>query len=127
MIQLEVTRGLAVGKKLESSADVVRIGRAIDNDFVLPEDLVSSEHARILFTGERYVLFDQRSTNGTAILRETERIVLDDTNGREGAREAVDAIELGSGDRVVVVAVSLAEEADFARVVAVRKIEEFGP
>ena len=131
MIQLEVTRGLAVGKKLESSADVVRIGRAIDNDFVLPEDLVSSEHARILFTGERYVLFDQRSTNGTAILRtaerETERIVLDDTNGREVALEAGDAIELGSGDRVVVVAVSLAEEEDFARVVAVRKIEEFGP
>jgi Nif-specific regulatory protein len=127
MIRLEVKRGLALGRKLESSADVLRIGRAVDNDLVLPDDLVSSEHARILFTGERYVLFDQRSTNGTAVVRDGERVALDDANGREMALEPGDVIELGSADRVVSVVVTLADDTDFARVVAVRKIEELIP
>jgi len=126
MIRLDVTQGLARGGRHESSADVVRLGRSADNDLVLPDDLVSGEHARIVFGGERYVLRDLRSTNGTAIVRSGQRIALDDGNGREAPLEAGDLVELGSGERVVRLAVTIADDADDARVLAVRKIEELG-
>jgi transcriptional regulator with GAF, ATPase, and Fis domain len=126
MIKLEVTKGLSTGRTLESSGDLVRLGRAEGNDLVLTDDHVSSDHARIFFGGERYVLRDQRSTNGTAVVRRSERIVLDDGNGRELPLETGDTIELGSGDRLVSLRVTLGEDKDSARVVAMRKIDEFG-
>src|ERR1700722_13375192 len=101
MIRLEVTRGQLTGKRVESSADTFRIGRAGDSDLALPDDHVSSDHARILLKSDRYVLCDLRSTNGTVVVRKGERITLDDTNGREVPLEAEDAIELGSGDQLV--------------------------
>jgi transcriptional regulator with GAF, ATPase, and Fis domain len=88
---------------------------------------VSSEHAKIVFSGERYVLIDHRSTNGTGILRGGERIVLDDSNGREAPLADGDVVELGSQDRIVHIAISLQEETDDAHVFAMRKIEELVP
>jgi transcriptional regulator with GAF, ATPase, and Fis domain len=127
VIRLEVTRGQLSGAKLEPTTDVVRIGRAEGNDLVVPDTHVSSEHAKIVFAGERYVLVDLRSTNGTAILRGAERIVLDDANGREGDLAEGDVIELGSQDRIVHLAVTMTDDADDARVFAVKKIEELVP
>lgn len=127
MIRLEVTRGQLSGTAIEPTSDVVRIGRAEGNDLVLTDTHVSSEHAKIVFAGDKYVLVDQRSTNGTAILRGGERIVLDDSNGRETALEDEDVIELGSQDRVVEIKVGLREEADTAQVFALKKIEELVP
>jgi Nif-specific regulatory protein len=129
MIRLEVTQGMASGSHHESTGDVVRLGRATGNDFVLPDELVSSEHARIVFGGERYLLRDLRSTNGTAVVRAQGRIALDDANGRELVLEAGDVVELGAGAQVVRLAVTIAEDAesDDARVLAVRKIDELGP
>jgi transcriptional regulator with GAF, ATPase, and Fis domain len=127
MIRLDVTQGQLTGKRVESTGDTFRIGRASDSDLALPDDHVSSDHARILLKGDRYVLFDLRSTNGTAVVRKGERITLDDTNGRELPLEVEDVIELGSGDQLVRLAVTVTEEPDDARVVAVRKIEEIEP
>jgi transcriptional regulator with GAF, ATPase, and Fis domain len=131
MIRLDVTQGLARGARHESSADVVRVGRAEGNDLVLPDELVSGEHLRIVFGGERYMLRDLRSTNGTVLVREAERIALDDTHGREVEIRAGDLVELGSGELVVRLAVTLAEDhgavGDVARVLAMRKIDELGP
>ena len=127
MIRLEVTHGLAIGSRHESSADVVRLGRAAGNDVVVPDELVSSEHARIVYGGDRYFLRDLRSTNGTSLLRSGKRIALDDGNGREMALEPDDLIELGNGERVVRIAVTLTEDGDAAaRVLAVRRIDELG-
>jgi transcriptional regulator with GAF, ATPase, and Fis domain len=127
VIRLEVTRGQLVGTACEVSSDVVRIGRAEGNDLVLPDTHVSSEHAKIVFSADRYVLVDHRSTNGTAILRGGDRIVLDESNSREAPLEDGDVIELGSQDRIVHVAVSVREEADDTRVFAMKKIEELVP
>ena len=126
MIRLSVKRGSAAGKELEVASDVVRIGRAADNDLVLADDIVSSDHARILYSGDRYVLRDQRSTNGTAVVRGGERVALDDSNNREMALEPGDAIELGSGEALVTIGVAIVDEPDDARVVAMRKIAELG-
>ena len=127
MIRLEVTRGQHSGTAIEPTSDVIRIGRAEGNDLVLTDSHVSSEHAKIVFAGDKYVLVDQRSTNGTAILRGGDRIVLDDSNGREAPLEDEDVIELGSQDRVVHMKVSLREESDTAQVFALKKIEELVP
>ncbi len=127
MIRLDVTRGESTGTMLEPTTDVVRIGRAEGNDLVVPDTHVSSEHATIVFAGERYVLVDQRSTNGTAILRNGERIALDDTLGRELPLEDSDVIELGSADRIVHLTVTLKDEGDDARVFALKKIEDLVP
>ena len=127
MIRLEVTRGESAGTTLEPTTDVVRIGRAEGNDLVVPDTHVSSEHAKIVFAGERYVLVDQRSTNGTAILRRGERIAIDDTDNREAPLEDGDVIELGSADRIVHLTVTVKDDADDARVFALKKIEDLVP
>src|ERR1700722_7351341 len=127
MIRLEVTRGQLAGKSFESVEDGLRIGRAVDADLALPDDHVSSDHARIIYKGERYTLFDLRSTNGTALVRKGERTLLDDANGREATLETGDVIELGSGDRLVTMSVTLAADPEDARVVAIRPIEEIEP
>ncbi len=127
MIRLEVTQGQLVGKQVETAADTIRIGRAADSDLALPDEHVSSDHARIVFKGERYVLYDLRSTNGTAIVRGGERVVLDDANSRELPLETGDRIELGSGELMIALAVSFAEEPEDAHLLAVRKIEEIEP
>ena len=124
MVKLEVTRGLLAGQAFEFATDVVRIGRAEGNDLVLKDGLVSSDHAQVLFTGEKFLLRDQRSTNGTALLRKGERTPLDDTNNREVTLESGDVVELGSGDKAITITVTLEEEKDNAQFVAVRRIEE---
>jgi len=127
VIRLDVTRGERSGVFLEPTTDVVRIGRAEGNDLVVPDTHVSSEHAKIIFAGERFIVVDQRSTNGTAVLRRGERIVLDDSVNRETPLEDGDVIELGSQDRIVHIGVTLKDEADEARVFALKKIEELVP
>jgi transcriptional regulator with GAF, ATPase, and Fis domain len=129
MIRLEVTQGLARGSRLESSAGLIRLGRAPGNDVVLPDEHVSGEHASIVSGDERYLLRDLRSTNGTAIVRGQHRIALDEDNGREVTLQAGDVVELGQGESVVRLVITLAEaspEASGAHVLAVRTIDELG-
>ena len=127
MIRLEVTDGLARGARHEFSGDVVRLGRSIDNDVVLPDELVSGEHARIVLGQHAYVLRDLRSTNGTAVVRAGARVALDEGNAREVTLEPGDMLELGSGELVVRISVAILEDPEGdARVLAIRKIDELG-
>ena len=133
MILLEVTQGLARGSRHESASQVIRLGRAPGNDVVLPDEHVSGEHASIISGEDRYVLRDLRSTNGTSIVRGPHRIALDDGNGREVTLEAGDVVELGRGEAIVRLAVTLDDAAGGARghagdahVLATRKIDELG-
>jgi Nif-specific regulatory protein len=126
MIRLEITRGQAAGKVFESTADLVRVGRAEGNDLIVGDDLVSGEHAQIFFDGEKYLLRDQRSTNGTHVVRGGARIAVDDTVAREVPLADGDQIELGAGEGGAVLAVALRVEEN-ARVVAMRKIDDLAP
>ncbi len=56
MIRIEVESGQKRGTKVESSSEVLRIGRADGNDLLLPDDHVSGDHARLNLSGERWVL-----------------------------------------------------------------------
>jgi transcriptional regulator with GAF, ATPase, and Fis domain len=127
MIRLEVTHGQLKGKVVESAEDSVRIGRAADSDLVLTDDHVSSDHARIVFKGDKYTLIDLRSTNGTAVLRNGDRIALGDSNGREMTLVNGDVIELGSSERIASMTVTLAPDKEDAHVLTVRKIDELEP
>ena len=127
MIKLEVNTGPAVGKAFESTADLVRIGRAEGNDLTLGDDIVSGEHAQAFFDGERYLLRDQRSTNGTYVVRGEERIAVDDSVGREVPLADGDVVELGTGGQAVKLKVALTIDENRARVVAMRKIDDLEP
>jgi transcriptional regulator with GAF, ATPase, and Fis domain len=126
MIRLEVTRGQQAAKVFESAADLIRIGRAEGNDLLLGDDVVSAEHAQVFFDGEQYLLRDQRSTSGTFVRRGEERIAVDDANGREVPLKPGDVVELGSGEEAVAFTVGITLD-QAARVVAIRKIDDFAP
>src|SRR4051812_28609941 len=124
MVRLAVRSGEAAGRAVEVAGDLVRIGRAPGNDLVLGDAHVSAEHARILIGPASAVLEDLRSTNGTTLVRKGTRRVLDESTAHRAVLESGDVIELGTGGEVTAVEVTLREDGDEARVVAVRKIED---
>ncbi len=130
MIRIDVERGEgAVRTIARAEGDVapIRIGRVDGNDLVLDARFLSSEHARVAWSGERYVVQDLKSTNGTAVVRRGERLKLDESNGRQSVLEDGDVIELGVTEDPVVLRVSIREEVDGTHVVAVRSIDDLRP
>jgi Nif-specific regulatory protein len=126
MLLLEVTQGLATGRTFELTSEVGGIGRAPSNELVLEDMHVSGEHARVMMHSGRVVLQDLRSTNGTTLVRRGERRRL--TGDHSAADlETGDVIELGSGDGVTAMRVTVTDDADVARVVSVTRIDEVEP
>ncbi len=102
------------------------IGRRTDNQLVLEDAHVSGEHARIVNQGERVLLTDLRSTNGTTVVRRDQRLRL--TQAEPSTElETGDLLELGTGDAVTVLRVTLTDEVDRSRVVRVTRIDEVEP
>ncbi len=123
-VRIEVLSGSETGRTLDPDGDVVRIGRAANNDLRLSESHVSGEHARIVIGDEHVTLEDLKSTNGTAVLRNGERIVLGDEQ-RKVQLESGDLVELGGeGEESTQLKVSLGQEQEPAHVVSVRPIAE---
>jgi len=123
VIRLEIVEGQDVGKKLESSDDVVRLGRSDLNDFVLSEWHVSGEHSCIVMTGDAYIVRDLQSTNGTRVIRAGEIFEVGGED-READLEHGDLLLLGDAERPVKISVSIGEEPDDTRIVSLRKVDE---
>ena len=122
-VRLEVLNGSSKGRVLEPDGDVVRIGRASGSDLQLDETHVSGEHARLVVGAERVTLEDLCSTNGTAIVRGSQRIVLSETTSLRTVLESGDVVELGgAAEEATGVRVELGAEAEPEHVVAVRPI-----
>ncbi len=64
---LRIYVGKILKAQYELTKDVTRIGRSRDNDIVLPGRGVSKHHAVIEKHGNRYVLKDRQSANGTFV------------------------------------------------------------
>jgi len=126
MLLLEVTQGLAAGSTFELTAEVVRIGRAPGNDVVLEDMHVSGEHLRLVLQPGHVVVTDLRSTNGTHLVRAGERTRL---TGDASAvdLETGDVIELGTGDGVTSMRVTISDDADAAHIVSMRRLDEVEP
>jgi hypothetical protein len=65
MPKLHFTSPDGTTHEFELSAERARIGRAGDNDFVLPDGSVSSRHGEIIRKGDSIEIVDLGSTNGT--------------------------------------------------------------
>jgi hypothetical protein len=63
--ELVVTGGGMRGTRVALSGTPVTIGRAPSCTLVLDDDYVSNEHARLLPGGDRWLVEDSGSTNGT--------------------------------------------------------------
>ncbi len=55
------------GQKFEIKADRTSIGRSPSNDIVINDGAASAQHCYISRRGDRYVLHDMNSTNGTCL------------------------------------------------------------
>ncbi len=66
-IATSMMRILRPGKGLESIPGAIKIGRANDNDIVIPEVLASRHHATLIPTPSGTEIHDNRSINGTFV------------------------------------------------------------
>jgi pilus assembly protein CpaF len=68
MIALEIENEAGLGpERIPLEGREISIGRIAANDVVLPSPDVSSRHARLYREGERWLVVDQGSTNGTFV------------------------------------------------------------
>jgi Nif-specific regulatory protein len=105
---------------------VVRIGRAQTNDLALPEPHVSGDHARIVIGDEEVRLEDLRSTNGSAVVRGQDRIVVGEGGMPSCPLQSGDRIELGgAGAESTALLVTLGADVEPGQLVAVRPISSF--
>lgn len=65
---------LLYGKRFLLNKEVITLGRDISNDIVLDRDSVSRQHCKIERRGERLLITDLDSTNGTYVNDETDPI-----------------------------------------------------
>ena len=126
MLILEVLQGAAERQAFEVSSDTCTLGRAPSNDVVIEDMHVSGEHARIVIGHERAVLHDLRSTNGTFVVRAGERRAL---TAESPSMELAtgDVVELGSGDAVTQLRVTLTDEVDASLFVSMKRLDEVEP
>jgi transcriptional regulator with GAF, ATPase, and Fis domain len=95
IVRIEVLSGSQTGHVFEPNEDVIRIGRAPDNQIMLAEPHVSAEHACILVGADGVLLEDLHSTNGTAVLRGGGRVELGEAGPARIELASDDVIELG--------------------------------
>ena len=67
MFSILITEKGGAQRQLDFEAAEIGIGRLEDNDLCLPKNNVSKHHARLVFKDDRYVIVDQKSTNGTYV------------------------------------------------------------
>jgi pSer/pThr/pTyr-binding forkhead associated (FHA) protein len=66
-IRIKHRQGSLQGQIAEFSQEIIRLGRKADNHLAFPEKVVSSYHAEIRRSGEKFALIDLDSTNGTFV------------------------------------------------------------
>ncbi|MET0388412.1 MAG: FHA domain-containing protein, partial [Polyangiales bacterium] len=67
MFSIVITEKGGAQQQLDLDAAEIGIGRLEDNEICLPKNNVSKHHARLVFKDSRYVVVDQKSTNGTYV------------------------------------------------------------
>ena len=67
MFSIVITEKGGAQRQLDFEGSEIGIGRLEENDLCLPKNNVSKHHARLSFKDDRFVLLDQKSTNGTYV------------------------------------------------------------
>jgi len=63
--RLVITSGAKEGVELELGSEQLTIGRSADSGLVIRDDYTSTHHARLMLWGEKWMIQDLDSTNGT--------------------------------------------------------------
>jgi Nif-specific regulatory protein len=108
MLILEVLQGQDKGSRFELNEPVVTLGRSPSCDVTLQDYHLSGEHLQIFFEDEQYVARDLRSTNGSMVLRSTERRVLQGPDRWESNLKDGDRLLLGDPTSPVILSCSVA-------------------
>jgi hypothetical protein len=66
-LTVEESLSLRPGQRFDLTQEVVRLGRGIDNDIIVPDAPVSRNHARIHYSEGAFRVFDEDSTYGTFV------------------------------------------------------------
>jgi Nif-specific regulatory protein len=106
-ITIEILEGSAKGRTFELREPVVTLGRADLNTIVLTDYHLSGEHGQIFLEGDRYIYRDLRSTNGSAVVRDGQRIPVDASCDWEITLRDGDELCLGDPKAPVVLAMGL--------------------
>jgi transcriptional regulator with GAF, ATPase, and Fis domain len=113
VIVLEILQGTATQRVYRISAGTpVTIGRSPASTIVLTDFHLSGDHAMITQIGDHYVFRDLRSTNGSAVERDGNRIAVDATTRWELALVDADTLLLGNRNDPVRIAVRIGEEVE---------------
>jgi Nif-specific regulatory protein len=124
-VRIEVVAGVGTGGVFEPESDLIRLGRAPENEVVLSAPHVSGEHARIVVGTTDIVLEDLHSTNGTLLLRGEQRFELGETGSRTAGLLSGDLLVLGGRDEAgCTLRITVLAEPEPDQVLAVRPIAE---
>jgi Nif-specific regulatory protein len=125
VIALEVRAGALAGEVFRVEGDDARIGRDPCCEVRLPDAPVALLHARLLAASSGLVLEALDAGVGVARIREGQRVALGEDGSPRLTLTRGDLIELGRGEQAVVLAVVSDDgEAEGAKVVALRRIDE---
>ena len=67
MVKVFIKFDSAIIKEVELTKNVITFGRKEDNDIILDNPAISGHHGKIFKEGDRYILEDLKSTNGTFV------------------------------------------------------------
>ena len=112
VIVLEILQGTATQRVHRIGGVTASIGRSPASTIPITDFHLSGDHAMITQIGEHYVFRDLRSTNGSAVERNGQRIPVDASARWEVALEDGDFLLLGNRHDPVRIAVRIGEEAE---------------
>ena len=96
MPKIYIMKGPEKGRSFELKGDMTTIGRGVDADIRLSDKTVSKRHTQIMQRGNKYVLKDLGSKNGTFL--DGKRIIADTLHEiREGVSVAIGGTSFSLG------------------------------
>ncbi len=102
MLEIEVIQGQDKGRLFTSGSPRIVVGRSPSCDVTLADYHLSAEHLQIYLDGDTYIVRDLRSTNGTMVLRNKERLILNGPQQWETRLQNGDSLLLGDPSSPVV-------------------------
>jgi len=109
VIVLEILEGSSRGQVFKFEDGPVTLGRADGNSLVLRDYHLSGLHGQIFLDGDQFIYRDLRSTNGSAVRRADEILMVDAGVGWEVTLRSGDCLQLGDPKDPVLVRVGLPE------------------
>jgi Nif-specific regulatory protein len=112
VLVLEILQGHAEQRVHRVVGTTATIGRSPANTVIVTDFHLSGDHAQITVVGEHYLFRDLRSTNGSAVERNGQRLAVDASARWEVALEDGDVLLLGNRADPVRIAVRIGDEVE---------------